>query len=99
MHGLQQILATVEEFRLWPLDLAHETRGEILHDNPVTACEESEDILDKVALVIRELLPVCHVLAQVNFLGRPENGHVLLVFRPNVVVTDWKDDEAVVGRG
>ncbi len=96
VNGFEQILAGVEEPRLRPLDFAAESCGKILHHNAVGPREESENVLNEVALVVIELLPVLHVAAEVNLLWSPEDGHVLLVFRPEVVVLKREDDEAVV---
>ncbi len=92
----QQILAGVEEPRFGPLDFAGETGGEILHDNAVAAREESENVLNEVALIVIQLLPVLHIAAKVNLLWSPEDSHVLLVFRPEVMMLKREDDEAVV---
>ena len=96
MYSFHDILATVEELRLGPLDLAHEASCEILHHNAVRACEEAKDILNKVALPIRQLFPVLHVLAEVNLLSSPENGHVILVHGPNVGMANGEDNETIL---
>lgn len=93
MDAFYDILATVEELRLWTLHFARETHREILHDDAVAACEEADDILDKVAFIVGQLLPVLHVLREVNLLSRPEDSHVLLVFGPDVWMLDGEDCE------
>ena len=52
-------------------------------------------MLDKVLLVLLKRLPVLRVLAQVDFINRPEAGHLVLVHLPDIVVLDGQNDEAV----
>lgn len=47
----------------------HEADGEVLEDNAVRRRKESEDVLDEVLLVGRELLPVLHIGGKVDLLG------------------------------
>ena len=95
MDSLQKILAAVEELRLRPLNLTSEASRQILHHNPVRSSEESKNVLDKVTLIVRELLPVLHILAEVNLLRSPEDRHMLLVLRPEILVLNGEDDEPI----
>ena len=85
------VLNGVEVLGLGPLNLARETHREILHDNAIRAGKEAEDILDKVALVLIELLPVSHVFAQIHLLSEPLHGQVVLGLLKQVVVDDGKE--------
>jgi len=96
VNTLDHRLARVEELRLRPLDLTHETVGQILHHDSIRASEESDDVLDEVALAVSQFLPVSHVLAEVNLLSHPNDGHVLLVTIPDVLVADREDREAIL---
>jgi hypothetical protein len=54
---------------LGELDLLHEAHAEVLEHDAVGGGEEGEDVADEVALVVRQVLPVLLVVAQVNLLG------------------------------
>ncbi len=42
-----------------------------------------------------QLGPVLHILGQIELLGPPEHGHVILVHLPDIVMLDGKDNEPV----
>ena len=65
-------LEAVEAARLRDLDLGGEVAREVLEHDAIGRGEEGEDVLDEVALVVAELLPVRQVLAEVNLLHGPE---------------------------
>jgi hypothetical protein len=46
-----------------------EAQGEVLEHDAVRGREECEDVLDEVALVVAELLPVLGIITQVDLLG------------------------------
>jgi len=52
-------------------------------------------VLDEVAFVVAETLPVLHVCGQIDFLRCPKGGHLVLVHFPNVIVLDGQNDESV----
>ena len=52
-------------------------------------------MLDEVTLVDCELLPVLHVLSEVDFFGSPKRCLLIFVHTPNVVVLDWEQHKAV----
>ena len=52
-------------------------------------------MLDKVTLAVRKLLPVGHVLAQIDLLGEPGDGRVLLVLSPDIRMLDRKENKAI----
>jgi hypothetical protein len=52
-------------------------------------------VLDEVALVFGEFLPVLRILAQIDLVHGPEAGHLVLVHLPDVLVHDWQNYEAV----
>jgi hypothetical protein len=94
---LHHDLEAVEEARLGVLHLVEEVLGEVLVHDAVAGGEEGEHVLDEVALVVVELVgPVGEVGVQVDLLGGPEAGLMLLVEAPDVVVLDGEDDEAVL---
>lgn len=45
-------------------------------------------MLDEMLLVVVELLPVLHVLSQIDLVNGPEALHLVLVHLPNVVILD-----------
>mmetsp|Transcript_33811 Transcript_33811/g.82954 ORF Transcript_33811/g.82954 Transcript_33811/m.82954 type:complete len:368 (-) Transcript_33811:96-1199(-) len=88
-------LEPVEGASLGHLDLLHEAHAEVLQHDAVGRREEGEDVADEVLLVVGQLLPVLHVVAQVNLLSGPEGRLGLLVHLPDVVVLDGEHGEAV----
>ena len=57
------------ETHLRELHLAHEAHAEVLEDDAVGGGEEGENVRDEVLLIIGEVLPVLHVVGQVDLLG------------------------------
>jgi len=51
-------------------------------------------VRDEVALVLRQALPVVHVVAEVHLLDSPEAGDRLLVHVPDSIVFDREQHEA-----
>ena len=96
MDALNHRLACIEELCLRPLYLSHKTIRQILHHNPVGAGKEANNILNKVTLILTQLLPLSYVLAQINLLRHPEHRHVLLVTIPDILVLNGKDGESVL---
>ena len=96
VNGLHLVLYCVEELGLRPLDLTSEAGSEILHDNAVRACKEANDVLNKVALIGSELLPILHILAKVNLLGEPNHSAVILVLLPEISLLDRKENKPIV---
>ena len=68
----------------------HEARGQVLQHDAIRGGKEGEDIRHKVALIIRQLPPVPHVLAQIHLLCRPVTGLRLLVVLEAAVVSAGK---------
>ena len=46
-------------------------------------------------LASSELGPILHILGQIELLGSPEHGHVILVHLPDIVMLDGKDNKPV----
>ena len=59
---------------LGELHLAHEAHAEVLEDDAVGGGEEGENVRDEVLLIIGEVLPVLHVVGQVDLLGCRDGG-------------------------
>ena len=77
-------------------DLSGEILCQVLVDDAVGGREEREHRRDEVALLVVELLlPILHVVAEVDLLGRPERGLGLFVHGPDVSVFDGEEHEAV----
>jgi len=55
--------------QLRELDLLHEAHAEVLEHDAVGGGEEGEYVADEVPLVVRQVLPVLLVVAQVHLLG------------------------------
>jgi hypothetical protein len=88
-------LETVETACFRDLNFGHEALGKVLKDNTIRSSEESENVLDKVLLVICQLLPVLNVCGKVDFFSGPECCLLVLVHLPDVVVLDGEEDKAV----
>jgi hypothetical protein len=95
MYVLHHHLESVEASGLWHLDFRHEALSEVLKHYAVRGSEEGEDHLDKMLLVVGQLRPILQVLLEIDFLGGPESGLMLLVHFPNVRVFDRQNHEAV----
>jgi hypothetical protein len=81
-------LEAVERLGLGNLDLTAEALDKVLVDDTVRSGEESEDVLNKVALVVVELVvPVVEVGGEVDLLGGPERRLGLLVELPDLKVS------------
>lgn len=52
-------------------------------------------MLDKVLLVIVELLPILYILSEVDFFGCPEGSFLVFIHLPNIVVLDWEENESI----
>merc|ERR1719264_1793239 len=81
-------LKAVECTSLGYLHLGGELPREVLQDDAVRSSEEREDVLNEVPLAVCERVPVLGVLGEVDLLGRPEGGLVLLVHLPDLWVLD-----------
>mmetsp|Transcript_3386 Transcript_3386/g.7953 ORF Transcript_3386/g.7953 Transcript_3386/m.7953 type:complete len:458 (-) Transcript_3386:473-1846(-) len=92
LHGA---LEAVERARLRQLHLVREVHVDVLQDNTVTPREEGEDVLHEVLFGVGELLPVGHVLRQVDLLRRPKRCLVLLVHLPHGSVLDGEHDPSL----
>lgn len=95
MNVLDHDLESVKASSFRDLDLVGEALEEVLVDDAVRGGKEGEDVGDEEALVLGEaVLPVVHVLGEVDLLGGPEGGLGLLVHLPDLVEFDGEEDEA-----
>ena len=95
MDLLNGVLDTVERPGLGALDLAHEARGQVLLDNSIRACEETQNVPDEILFVLGELDPVLHILAQIHLLGNPHDATVILVFGKELGLEHGKQGKPV----
>lgn len=93
MHVLHGDLEAVEAARLGDLHLRAKLLRQILKHDPVRGREEGEHVLDEVPLLLVEFLPVLEVLVEVDLVGGPEGGEVLLVHLEHRVVLDGEEHE------
>ena len=96
VNGLHLVLDRIEELGLGPLDFTRESHGQILHHNPIRPREESNDVLDEVALIVSELFPMCHVLTEVHFLSEPHHCTMVLVLFPQIRMLNRKENKSVL---
>ncbi|KAI3486760.1 hypothetical protein L1887_49710 [Cichorium endivia] len=83
---LHHDLEAIEAAGLCGLDFGAEALDEVLVDDAIRSGEEGEDVRDKVALVVVELVvPVVEVLGEVDLLGGPEGSLGLLVHLPDLL--------------
>jgi hypothetical protein len=54
---------------LGQLHLLHEAGSQVLQDNAIRSSEECQHVEDEVLLVRAQLLPVAHVVTEINLLG------------------------------
>ena len=99
VNSLHHQLTAIEILDLRMRNLVHKTKGQVLHYDTVRTCEESEDILNKVSLVVGQLLPMSHILGSVNFLDCPHHRNVLLALFEDIWVVHREEGEAVLGGG
>jgi hypothetical protein len=79
-------LERVEAFALRNGHFGHEIVHQIVHDEHVGACEESDDGQHEVLRPLVHRFPVGVVLGKINLFRRPNNGLLLLEQFPEVVV-------------
>mmetsp|Transcript_101880 Transcript_101880/g.265950 ORF Transcript_101880/g.265950 Transcript_101880/m.265950 type:complete len:406 (+) Transcript_101880:274-1491(+) len=91
LHG---DLEAVEASRLRDLDLARETRGQVLQHDAVRGREKGEDVLHEVLLLLAEGVPILAVLRQVDLLRRPKGGLMFLVHLVDAGVLDREEHPA-----
>ena len=96
VNGLRLVLDRIEVLGLGPLNLSCEAHRQILHHNAVRARKEAEDVFNKVALIVAQLLPVRDILAEIHLLGKPLDGEMVLGHLEEVVVLNGKEYEAVL---
>ena len=95
MDVLHHHLEAVEAACLRDLDLSCEALSKVLEYDTVASRKKGQHMLDEMLFVLFEGLPVLDVHAKIDLVDRPEAGHLVLVHLPDVVVLDWKKDEAV----
>lgn len=82
---LHHDLETVEASSLGNLNLSAKTLNQVLIDDTVRGGKECQDMGNEIFLVfIEAVVPVVHVLGQVNLLSRPERGLGFLVHLPDL---------------
>jgi hypothetical protein len=54
---------------LWNLDVLQEVDAQVFDDDAVAGGKERQDVTDKVLFILRELLPVRRIAAEVDLLG------------------------------
>ena len=86
MDRLHEILVRVKVPRLRNLNLILEIQRQILHENAVARREESQNMFNKVLGILIQLLPILHVLGQIQLLYSPENCNGLLGHLHNIRV-------------
>merc|ERR1712241_1506869 len=76
-------LEAVEAPSLGHLNFLHKSLDEVFVDDTVRSCEECQDVLDKILLLILQPVPIFQILAKVNLFSSPERSHGLFVHLPD----------------
>lgn len=72
-------LEAIETSCLWHLNFRAELLGKVLHNDSVTCGEEGQNVFDEVFFIGVQFLPVLEVLVEIDFIGSPKRGEMLLV--------------------
>ncbi len=86
MNVLHHHLETVKTAGLGYLDFSSKSLSKIFEDDAIRGSEESKNVLNKVLLVICQLLPVLNVLSEIDFFSGPESSFLIFVHAPDVAV-------------
>ena len=97
MNALHGILKSVEQAGHRTLDLSLKANRQILLNDSITAREEGKNGLNEMLLVRRKGLKV--VAREVNLLGGPEGGDLLLLHRVEVLLVVGDGKEGVTHDG
>lgn len=82
---LHHDLETVEASSLGDLNLATETLDKVLVHDTIRGSKESQDVGDEVSfIVVESVVPVVHVLRQIDLFGSPKGGFGFLVHLPDL---------------
>lgn len=96
VHVLHGDLEAVEAARLGDLHLRAKLLRQILQHDSVGGREKGQHVFDEMLLLFVQFLPVLEVLVEVDLVGGPEGGEVLLVHLEDGVVLDGEEDEALL---
>ena len=97
MDAFHRVLESLEETSHWTLNFPLKADGQILLNNPVTACEEGKNGLNEMPLIGGKFLEV--VAGEVNLLGGPERSQLLLLHRVEVLLVVGNGEEGVTHDG
>ena len=92
LHGY---LETIETSGLRDLHCSTELLSEILEDNAVGCCEESQDVFDEVLFFGVEFIPVIDVLIEIDLVDCPEGGQMFFIHVVDWGIVDAEEDKAV----
>lgn len=79
----------------WYLNFCHKALSKIFHDDTVTACEKSENILNEEFIILVESLPLSDVLMKIYLFKSPKRRHMLFVEIPEGTVSYWEDNKTI----
>jgi hypothetical protein len=77
------------------LHLITKAFSNVFRHYPIRSCKKGKNVFDKMLLVTGQLGPVFCVLIKVDFVHRPEGGHVMFIHFPNVFVLDGEQNKPV----
>ncbi len=90
---LHRDLETVEALGFGVLHFAEEVDRQVFVHDAVGSRKKGQNVRNKMPLVVGQVVPILHVLTQVDFLRRPERRLVAFVHVPDVLVLDGKKNK------
>lgn len=95
MNILHHHLKPVEVAGFRYLHLITKAFSNVFRHYPIRSCKKGKNVFNKMLLVTGKLGPVFCVLIKVDFVHRPEGGHVMFIHFPYVFVLDGEQNKPV----
>lgn len=96
VHVLHGDLEAIEAPRLRDLHLRAKLLRQILKHDSIRCREEGEHVFDEMLLLLVQFLPVLEILVEIDLIGGPEGGEMLLVHLEDGVVLDGEEDKPLL---
>jgi hypothetical protein len=96
VHVLHGYLEAIEAACLGDLHLRAKLLRQILKHDSIRGGEEGEHVFDEMLLLFVEFLPVLEILVEIDLIGGPEGGEMLLVHLEDGVVLDGEEHEPLL---
>src|SRR5690606_31737065 len=96
MDVFHRDLEPVEKFGLRILYFCYKVLSKVFVYDPIACSKEGQHVRNKMSFAISEVLPIGHVLSQVDFFRSPEASLCFFVILPDVIVMDGEKYKATV---